>query len=162
MGTYDSSRNRKTYRDVDAGAARSGGSMKVRGQLPADTPIYHPPTLNPTGEPWYVDGQVIDILAEIQEGPPLRPFVEGEPIAPASARADNPGTFFMGLPLHEFNDMSASVWAAHKRRVRVQNLRPYSTIRTVNGMTFVWSWQPEQKTFHVNRRSISHAYPEVK
>ena len=120
----------------------------VRGKWPAV------PTLVPTNDPKYIDSQVEEILEDMFEGPPLRPFVEGEPIAPASARNDNPGSIMMGLPLHEFNEMSACVWADHKRKTKAAHRRAYTTTRHQGGMTFAWTWVPERKLFNIVRGEV--------
>lgn len=109
-------------------------------------PIYHPVTLNPTGDPAYVDGQVSDIMIELQEGPPLKPFIEGEPIpTPTEPLA----LFMFGVPTADYDRMMARVWVDHKHRPKRDRRREYNLIRKAGGQQFQITWLPELAGFRV-------------
>ncbi len=157
MGMRDSWAARKVYKDVDANVGRAVDKPDA-GRRPLRKyevqPVYHPVTLNPTGEPSYIDGQVIDIIHEIHQEGPLRPFIEGEPIGSANARRDNPGMFIMGIPLRDFNLMSDRVWRDHRAKTKAAQRTVYTTVRTAAGIQFLWTWRPETSSFHTLRGEV--------
>ncbi len=112
------------------------------------------PTLEPGNGPGYIDGQVRDIINELQEEQPLRPFIEGEPIGSANARRDNPGMFMMGIPLRDFNLMSDRVWRDHRAKTKAAQRAVYTTVRTAAGIQFLWTWRPETSSFHTLRGEV--------
>lgn len=120
-------------------------------KLPMPVNFGHPVAVNPTGEPSYIDGQVTDILVEIQEAP-IKPFVEGEPIG----ILDGVGSIVAevhGIPLAVYNRMTDRVWAAHKRLTRAAKRRSYTTDRTAAGEQFRFTWLPEVAAFLVRKLS---------
>lgn len=76
MGFVDSRRTKAVYPQLYGFRADN----KKKGIFSAKMlPRMREVTINPTGEPWYIDGQVSDILAELQETT-VAPFKEREQI----------------------------------------------------------------------------------
>ena len=116
-------------------------------KLPVPIYLGHPVASDPTGDPAYIDGQVADILVELQEKP-IRPFVEGEPIGTLDAVAGYPDTV-MGVPQGDWNRMVARVWLAHRKLTRAARRKPYTTDRSCFGKRFRCQWQPERLAFSI-------------
>lgn len=109
-------------------------------------PVYmgHPVAVNPTGDPSYIDGQVADILVEMQETH-IEPFIEGTPIG--TIGQTHPREALFGVERAEFDALSADVWIAHLRLPRAARRHSYTTDRG----SFRFTWQPDTVSFTVRR-----------
>jgi len=114
--------------------------------LPVPIYVGHPVTLNPTNDPKYIDGQVADILVEI-EGEPIEPFIEGAPIG--TIEQQHPCELVFNEERTTLDHMSASVWAAHHALPRAARRHSYTTDRG----SYRFTWQPriEGNGFTVRR-----------
>lgn len=121
------------------------------GLLPMPVYMGHPVACNPTGEPSYIDGQIADILVEIQEAP-LRPFTEGEAIGTIeqNTRHDNA---IHGVSKDAYDRMAQRVWTAHHKLTRAAKRREYTTDRQAEGETFRFTWVPALDAFVVRKLS---------
>jgi hypothetical protein len=142
MGFRDAPSRKRIYRDLPG------------DKLPTDVSRFYiaPATevsLIPSNDPEYVNRHVRDILNEILEGPPLRPFVEGEAIGSLLKEVEASGTLLFGIPLIEYNRMSARVWADHKRLTAKRRRQQYETVRRQSGRTFRFVWHADVEAFRV-------------
>ena len=151
---YDSVRFRRYITTIDdkLPIAPMHEKLKEGRIIPIVPYMGHAVAVNPTGDPSYIDGQVADILVEIQEMP-LPPFVEGEPIG-AIGQSERPVVLIHGVNEADFNRMSDRVWAAHKLLPAAARNHSYTTDRmTPDFRKFRFTWMSPVATFHVARMS---------
>ncbi len=119
-----------------------------KDKLPEPSILYGPAIAEGgTNDPRYINMQVADILIELQGGPPVEPFVEGEQIGTLDPVMSPEYVF--GVSSKAWNAASARVWAAHDRLARGIKRHSYTTDRKIEGRAFRFTWRPEVKAFSV-------------
>lgn len=126
-------------------AARTKKYLRFEDKLPQPVNFGHPVADNPTGSPAYIDGQVADILVEIQEKP-MAKFVEGEQVGTLPPEVD-PTVF--GIDKRKFDSMMDRVFVRHKKLSRASRRLPYTLLRMADGKQFHLTWLPEHDGFRV-------------
>jgi hypothetical protein len=119
--------------------------LKRTDKLPELINYGHPVSADPTGSPAYIDGQVADILVEIQEKP-VSKFVEGDPVG--TLPPVEPATVF-GVDQKKFNAMMARVFTRHKKLPRKLRSLPYTLVRSVDGKAFHIHYVPALDGYRV-------------
>jgi hypothetical protein len=113
--------------------------------LPYPISYGHPVSANPTGSPAYIDGQVADILVEMQEKP-VSKFFEGELIG--AVTADDAATVFQ-IDAGKFSAMMNRVFVRHKKLPRKLRHLTYTLVRSTDGTHFHITYLPEADGFRV-------------
>lgn len=119
--------------------------LKRNDKLPELINYGHPVSADPTGSPAYIDGQVADILVEIQEKPVAK-FVEGQLVG--TLPPEEPALVF-NVDQKKFNAMMARVFTRHKKLPRKMRSLEYTLIRSAEGRQFHLTFVPSLDGFRV-------------